>query len=113
MAHAVNAAAALKKEGMSIGVVNVHTIKPLDIECVQKWAGKVKRIFTAEDHNVIGGLGSAVAEVLAQLGKPVQLTRLGVQDTYGESGTPEELYAKYALDANGLARNMKATLNSN
>ncbi len=112
VANALEAAKALSKEGMSIGVVNIHTIKPLDVEIIQKWAGKVKNIFTAEDHNVIGGLGSAVAEVLAELGKPVVLTRLGIQDTYGESGTPEELYLKFALDATGLARSMKSVLNS-
>jgi transketolase len=111
VAHSLNAAKMLEKEGFSIAVVNIHTIKPLDVEGVAKWASKVKHVFTAEDHNVIGGLGSAVAEVMAQHGLNARLTRLGVQDSYGESGTPEGLYEKYALNANGLARSMKAQLN--
>ncbi len=106
------AANALEKEGMSVAVVNIHTIKPLDKELVQKWAKQVKNVFTAEDHNVIGGLGSAVADVMAHMGSGARLTMLGVQDTYGESGSPEDLYIKHGLDAHGVARNIKATINS-
>jgi transketolase len=113
VAHSLNAAKALEKEGFSVGVVNIHTIKPFDVECVARWAGRVKHVFTAEDHNVIGGLGSAVAEAMAQNRSSAKLTMLGVQDTYGESGTPEGLYEKFGLNANGLARSMKATLNFN
>lgn len=110
-ANSLFAAQALEKEGFSVGVVNVHTIKPLDVETVLRCAKSVKQVFTAEDHNVIGGLGSAVAEVMSQAGLPTRLTRLGVQDTYGESGSPEGLYEKHGLNSNGLARSMKATLN--
>lgn len=110
--NALQAAKDLEKEGKSVAVVNIHTIKPIDKEIIQNWASKVKQMFTVEDHNVLGGLGGAVAEVLSEEAKPVRLTRLGVQDTYGESGTPEDLYAKHALDASGIARNIKATLNT-
>jgi transketolase len=113
VAHSLNAAHMLEKEGKSVGVVNIHTIKPLDVELVARLSKNVKNIFTAEDHNVIGGLGSAVAEVLAEQGLAAgsRLTRLGVQDTYGESGTPESLYKKHGLDADGLARSIKSGMN--
>lgn len=111
VAHALNAAKALDGEGFSLGVVNIHTIKPLDTELVLSLAKKVKKVFTAEDHNVIGGLGSAVAETLSESGLGVPLVRLGVQDTYGESGTPEDLYEKHGLNAHGLARFIKGYLN--
>ena len=72
----------------------------------------MKHVFTAEDHNVIGGLGSAVAEDLAEHAIAKPLTRLGVHDTYGESGSPEALYEKHGLNAHGLARSIKGTLNA-
>ncbi len=110
-AHSLNAALALSNEGLSVAVINIHTIKPIDRELVTHYGQKVGHIFTAEDHNIIGGLGGAVAEVLAEEGIGKKLTRLGVQDTYGESGTPEDLYEKHALNAHGLARSIKATMN--
>jgi transketolase len=109
---AMKAAEELQKEGMSVAVMNVHTIKPLDVEMIGRWCGRVKHIFTAEDHNIIGGLGGAVAEVMAGLGTTSKLTRIGVHDTYGESGTPEALYEKHGLDAHGVARTVKSTLKS-
>jgi transketolase len=110
VANSLYAAQALEREGKSVAVVNIHTIKPIDTEIITTWAKKVKHVFTAEDHNVIGGLGGAVAETLADAGIGKPLTRLGVQDTYGESGSPEDVYEKYALNAHGLARSIKATL---
>jgi transketolase len=107
---ALEASEALQKEGMSVGVVNIHTIKPLDVEAVTHWCSRVKHIFTAEDHNIIGGLGGAVAETMAALGTTTKLTRIGVHDTYGESGTPEGLYVKHGLDSHGVARTVKSTL---
>lgn len=106
--NALKAAEQLEKEGISIAVYNMATIKPIDREAISKWAGKVKYIFTAEDHNVIGGLGGAVAEVLSELGSTSKLVRIGVKDTYGESGTPEELYTKHGLDISGVARTLKS-----
>jgi transketolase len=105
---AVKAAEMLAKEGKDIAVVNIHTIKPLDRESVLKWASRCKTVFTAEDHNIIGGLGGAVAEVMAEAGTGSKLVRIGVHDTYGESGTPEGLYEKHGLDANGVARTIKS-----
>lgn len=109
---AMQASQELEKEGMSVAVVNVHTIKPLDVEMITKWCGRVKHVFTAEDHNIIGGLGGAVAEVMASLGTTSKLTRIGVHDTYGESGSPEGLYIKHGLDGHGVARTVKSTLKS-
>lgn len=100
----------LKSEGLSIGLVNFHSIKPLDKECIVKWSQKVKHIITAEDHNILGGLGGAVAEVLAEQGAGAKLYRIGVRDTYGESGTPEALYEKHGLDVMGIARTLKSVI---
>lgn len=108
--NSYEAIAKLKEEGMSVGLVNFHSIKPLDKECIQKWSQKVKYIFTAEDHNILGGLGGAVAEVMAEIGSSAKLHRIGVRDTYGESGTPEALYEKHALDVKGIARTIKSIL---
>lgn len=100
--HAVDAAELLKKEGINAGVVNIHTIKPIDAEAVASFARKTGHIVTVEDHNIIGGLGSAVAEVIAETGAG-KLTRHGLRDVFGESGSPEALYRKYRLDAPGIA----------
>jgi transketolase len=110
--NSLNAAKQLEKEGLSVGVVNIHTIKPLDVELVSRLSKGVKHVFTAEDHNIIGGLGSAVCETLSSNGVGTRVTRLGVQDTYGESGSPEALYEKHGLDAPGLARSIKSGLNA-
>jgi len=103
----------LEKEGLSVALVNIHSVKPFDKECVQKWSQKVKHVFTAEDHNIIGGLGGVVAEAMAEIGAPAKLHRIGVQDVYGESGTPEALYEKHGLDANGIGRTLKSILRNN
>lgn len=100
----------LEKEGMSVGLVNIHSVKPFDKECVQEWAQKVKHIFTAEDHNVIGGLAGAVSEAMAEVGAQARIHKIGVQDVYGESGTPEALYEKHRLDPNGIAKTIKSVL---
>ena len=100
--HAVDAAESLRSEGIDAGVVNVHTLKPIDAETIIRCAETTGRIVTIEDHNIIGGLGSAVAEVLAEHGAG-RLTRLGLPDVFGESGSPSDLYRKYGLDAPGIA----------
>lgn len=107
--HAVDAAELLKKDGIRAGVVNVHTIKPIDAEAVKKYARATGHIITVEDHNIIGGLGSAVAEVMAENGEG-KLTRHGLRDMFGESGTPSDLYRKYRLDAPGIADVVRETL---
>lgn len=109
--NSLAAAQMLKADGMEVAVVNFSSIKPLDRECINAWAKKARYIFTAEDHQVLGGLGGAVAEVMAELGAPARLVRIGVQDTYGESGLPKDLYRKHGLDAEGIARTVKSALN--
>jgi transketolase len=102
--NALDAAESLAKDGVSVGVANLSTIKPLDVAGVEALARKVPLIVTVEDHNVLGGAGSAVAEVVASMrGARARVHRHGVLDTFGESGTPEALYAKHRLDAAGIA----------
>ncbi|MGI6365177.1 MAG: transketolase family protein [Bacillota bacterium] len=99
MVHqALEAAADLADRGISAAVVNVHTIKPLDAETVVKYARRCGAVVTAEEHSIIGGLGGAIAEVLGEE-HPTPLVRIGVRDTFGESGKPGELLEKYGLTA--------------
>lgn len=105
---ALQAADLLSKQGINPSVVNVHTIKPLDVDGVVRAARGAEVVVTAEDHQIIGGLGSAVAEVLAEHGLGKRLLRIGIQDTFGESGTPEELLAKFKLDGKGIAEQIAA-----
>ena len=104
--ESLKAADALREEGFSIAVVNIHTIKPIDIRTTVEFAKKTGHVITAEDHNIIGGLGSAVAEVLAE-NYPCIMRRIGLMDRYAESGSPEELYKKYGLSADNIVRNVK------
>ena len=90
------AASQLAEEGVDVGVIDMHTIKPLDEEAVINAAKTTGRIVTAEEHSVIGGLGSAVAEVTSKY-CPVRIEMVGQHDTYGESGKPEELKEKYGM----------------
>ena len=88
-------------------MINIHTIKPLDEELILKAAEETGKIVTVEEHSVIGGLGGAVAEVLSEK-CPTKLLRIGVQDTFGESGPAVKLLEKYGLDANGIYEKVKA-----
>jgi transketolase len=106
--YALHAAEQLAGEGLEVGVVNVHTLKPLDAQTVVRLSREARVVVTAEDHQVIGGLGSAVAEALAEAGVGRRLLRIGVQDTFGESGTPEELLRHYKLDTAGLVEQVGA-----
>lgn len=101
VSEALRAAESLKADGIDAGVVNIHTIKPLDAEIVTGAAAKTGNIVTVEEHSIIGGLGSAVAEVLAEQ-YPARVLRIGVEDTFGESGPAEQLLEKYGLDACGI-----------
>lgn len=101
-AEALKAAQVLKNKGINLRVINIHTIKPIDKEIIIKSAKECKLIFTAEDHNIIGGLGSAVSEVLIE-NFPAKLIRIGLPDVFGESGTPEALYKKFGFDSLSLA----------
>ncbi|MBI4056090.1 MAG: transketolase family protein [Elusimicrobia bacterium] len=97
-------------EGISIRVLDMHTIKPLDREAVQKAARETKRIITVEEHNIIGGLGSAVAEVLAEEGVSVRFKRLGIPDTFCQIGYPEDLYKVYGIDSDGIIKAVQEML---
>lgn len=96
----------LKAEGIEPTVVNMHTIKPIDEELIVELAKTHKTLITAEEHNVIGGLGSAVAEVLVKK-HPARLVMIGVEDTFGESGTPAALLEKYGLNAKAIANKVR------
>ncbi len=102
VSEALKASKILKEKGINLRVVNIHTIKPIDEEIIVKSAKECELIFTAEDHNIIGGLGSAVAEVLSE-NFPAKIIRIGLPDVFGESGTPEALYKKYGFDSESLA----------
>ncbi|MDD3741743.1 MAG: transketolase family protein [Bacteroidales bacterium] len=91
----------LEKIGISASVLNIHTIKPIDSEAIIKVAQKTKKIVSLEEHQIFGGLGSAVAEVLSQ-NYPVKLKIIGMPDCFGESGNPEELLKKYGLDPKSI-----------
>ena len=99
--QAMRAAEQLSAEGISARVVNVHTVKPLDRENVIRHASETGAVVTCEEHQVIGGLGSAVCETLSE-SVCVPVERIGVQDSFGESGTPEELIDKYGLGVDSL-----------
>ena len=100
------AADMLAQEGISAAVLNVHTIKPYDAQTVLEWAEKCGAVVTAEEHSVIGGLGSAVAEVLAGR-SGAKFARVGIEDRFGQSGTPAELFADYGLTAENIAENAR------
>lgn len=95
---ALEAADLLEREGYRVGVMDVHTIKPLDVEALVRAARASGAVVTLEEHTVIGGLGSAVAEALSEY-YPVPVKRIGLPDTFGESGKPRELMEKYGLTA--------------
>jgi len=102
VAAALEAADYLAVKGIKAGVLDIHTIKPLDIEAVTKVARETGALVTAEEHSIIGGLGGAVAEALAE-NCPVPLKRVGIMDKFGVSGTPDELLEKYGLTPGAIA----------
>jgi len=105
--EAVLAAEMLEKDGISAEVVNIHTIKPIDKELVIASATKTGKVVTVEEHFTIGGLGSAVCEVLSE-NAPTKVLRIGINDVFGESGPALELIHKYELDAEGIYKKVKA-----
>jgi len=101
--QAVNAARTLaENDGLSVRVINMHTIKPIDKEAILKAVSETRRILTVEEHNVLGGLGDAVASVIAESGMGCVFRKHGLQDTFAAIGYAEDLYAHYGLDANGI-----------
>ena len=106
---ALEAKEELAKEGINARVINIHTIKPIDEELIIKAAKETGVIVTAEEHSIIGGLGSAVAEVVSEK-CPVPVLRVGVKDTFGESGKPNELLEKYGLTSNNIVNKVKEVI---
>jgi len=94
---AIEAGKVLEEKGVSVEVINIHTIKPLDTEAVIRSISKTKCAVTVEEHNVIGGLGDAIAQTAARH-FPIPIEFVGTNDTFGESGTPMQLLKKYGLD---------------
>lgn len=106
---AVEAKELLAKEGISARVIDIHTIKPIDVELITKAARETGAIVTAEEHNVVGGLGSAVAEVLVQH-CPAPVRMVGVQDKFGKSGKPDKLLEMYGLTAANIVEKAKEVI---
>ena len=106
VAEAMMAASQLAEEGIDVRVIDMHTIKPIDEEIIIKAARETGKIVTAEEHSVVGGLGSAVAEVIVK-NCPVKMEMVGQLDTYGESGKPDELKEKYGMTAADIVRAVK------
>lgn len=98
VSEAIKAQEILKQKGINVRVIDFHTIKPIDKEMIVKCAKETKRIITVEDHNIIGGLGSSVCEVLAEE-YPCKVERMGIMDKFGESGKAEELLKYYKIDS--------------
>ena len=107
VANCLEAAEMLAKDGIDAKVINIHTIKPLDKELIVAAAKETGKVVTVEEHSVIGGLGSAVCDVLCEEA-PTKVLKIGIQDTYGESGPAVELVKKYGLDAQGIYDSIKA-----
>lgn len=107
--NALIAAKELEREKIGAIVLNCHTIKPIDDKKITELAKKCKAVVTVEDHNILGGLGSAVAEVLAKH-HPLPMEFVGVKDVFGESGQPEQLFEKYGLDAKAIKNAVKKVL---
>jgi len=108
---AVDAADFLKKnDGLSVRVLNMHTIKPIDREAIEKAVMDTRRIVTFEDHSIMGGLGSAVSEVIADLGKGCAFKRVGVTDEFSPVGYPEDLYHHYKLDTDGVIETVREVM---
>jgi transketolase len=110
--EALKAAGMLEGCGVSVAVIDMHTIKPIDRDLIIHFAAKTGRIVTAEDHSVIGGLGSAVAEVVAETGNAC-LKRVGIQDCFGRSGSRQALAEYFGLTAEGIRRAFQSMLEGN
>jgi transketolase len=108
--EALKAADKLLEKGISARVVNIHTIKPIDRDIIIESAKKTGLVVTAEEHNIIGGLGSAVSEVLAEE-YPTRVVRIGVEDKFGMSGPAVELLKKFGLDCDGIVTKVLSALN--
>lgn len=104
--EAIKAKKELEKEGINIRVLDIHTIKPIDKKAIIKCAKETKRIITIEDHNIIGGLGSSVCEVLSE-NYPVKVEMMGIKDTFGKSGNAKKLMEYFQIDASSIANKVR------
>lgn len=109
VAEALEAAELLEREGISAEVIDVFSVKPFDKPTLLASIGKTGAVVTCEEHSTVGGLGSAVADIIGE-NYPVPLERVGVRDQFGTSGSPDELMAEYGLDAAGIVRKAKAAV---
>jgi transketolase len=107
VSESLDAAEKLAADGIDAKVINIHTIKPLDEELIIAAAKETGKVVTVEEHSIIGGLGSAVCDVLAEKA-PTKVLKIGVMDTYGESGPAVELIKKYGLDGQSIYEKVKA-----
>lgn len=107
--EAIKAAHILEEEGVSVELIDMHTLKPLDTELVKKTLAKTKKIITVEDHNIYNGLGSAVADVLSELGEGI-MRKVGLKDRFAESGPYEKLLHKYEMDSDYIVKKAKEIL---
>lgn len=106
VSEAIKAKEILKNDGINIRVVDIHTIKPIDKEMIIKSAKETKKLISIEDHNIIGGLGGAIAEVLTE-NEPKKLIRLGIKDAFGKSGKAEELMTYFGINAENIVNAVK------
>ena len=109
VSFALEAADMLAKDGIDARVINIHTIKPIDEDIIVKAAKETKKLFTVEEHSIIGGLGSAVCDVLCEK-YPAPVYKIGIRDRFGESGPAMELLHKYQLDAEGIYQQVKENM---
>ena len=109
--ESIKAVKMLKEKGVSVRLINIHTIKPIDKEIIIKAAMETKVIFTVEEHNIIGGLGEAVASVVAE-NHPIPVHRIGINDQFGHSGPATELLKEYKLDSIGIVNSILNILSS-
>lgn len=107
--YALGAAKELEEEGFPTLVVNVATIKPLDVEGLMRFTGHTKAVVTVEDHQIMGGLGGAIAEALAKT-NPLPIEFIGLQDTFAESGAPKEILEKYGMDSKAIKAAVKKVI---
>ena len=106
---ALKAKEELSKEGINAKIINIHTIKPIDCELLVKAAKETGAIVTAEEHSIVGGLGSAVSEVVTEE-FPVPVVKVGIKDTFGESGKPDQLLEKYGLTVESIVNSAKRAI---
>ena len=110
--HSMKAADKLSGDGMEASVINVSTLKPMNTDAILKCVDETKAIVVVEDHSIVGGLGSRICEIVSEAGDSKRVLRHGVNDCFGESGSPEDLYRKHKLDADGIYETVKSFIQS-